>query len=94
VAVREHDRVRLVSRYGSVVLPVRVDSGVRPGQLFATFHNPAVFVNAVTGPHRDTLVGTPEYKTTAVRIEPVGASEIQPSGGGSRPDGGHHAAPR
>ena len=40
-----------------------------PGQLFATFHTKEVFLNAVTSPNRDSAVGTPEYKVTAVRIE-------------------------
>lgn len=28
-------------------------------------------MNAVTGPHRDSVVGTPESKLTAVRVEQV-----------------------
>jgi hypothetical protein len=28
-----------------------------------------VFLNRITGPHRDSVVGSPEYKVTAVRIE-------------------------
>jgi formate dehydrogenase major subunit len=42
---------------------------MKPGELFATFHDHAVFLNAVTGPNRDAIVGAPEYKVTAVRIE-------------------------
>jgi formate dehydrogenase major subunit len=44
------------------------------GQLFATFHTPEILVNAVTSGHRDSAVGTPEYKLTAVRVERVTAS--------------------
>jgi formate dehydrogenase major subunit len=65
------DRARVVSRYGSAVVPVHVTQAVAPGQLFTTFHTPAVRMNAVTGPHRDAVVGTPEYKLTAVRVERV-----------------------
>ncbi len=63
------ERVRLCSRYGQTVLPVRIHSAVKRGQLFATFHDPQVFLNLVTSPHRDNLVSAPEYKVTAVRVE-------------------------
>jgi formate dehydrogenase major subunit len=63
------DPVRVSSRYGSAVLPVQVTAGLQPGQVFATFHRPDVFLNLVTSSHRDAAVQTPEYKVTAVRIE-------------------------
>jgi formate dehydrogenase major subunit len=67
LAEGEHVRVR--SRYGEVVLPIRITDSVTPGELFATFHTSDVFLNYLTGPHRDKFVHTPEYKLTAVRIE-------------------------
>jgi formate dehydrogenase major subunit len=63
--------VRVKSHYGEAVLPVRITTSVRAGELFATFNDPAVFLNMVTGPHRDGYVDTPEYKITAVDIEGV-----------------------
>jgi formate dehydrogenase major subunit len=69
--IRDGDRVRVVTQYGSAELPARLSDTVPPGQLFATFHTAEVFLNAVTGPHRDTVVGTPEYKVTAARVERV-----------------------
>ena len=66
--LRDGDVARIRSRYGEVVLPVRITSAVSPGELFATFQTPAAFVNRVTGPHRDRFVKTPEYKVTAVTI--------------------------
>ena len=63
------DRVRVVSRYGDAVLPVRVNPATARGQLFATFHTPAFHVNTLIGAHRDSITGTPEYKLTAVRVE-------------------------
>ncbi len=65
------ERARVVSRYGAAVLPVRYSAAVGEGQLFATFHTTEAFLNTVTGPRRDSVVGTPEYKVTAVRIERV-----------------------
>jgi formate dehydrogenase major subunit len=63
------ERVRIRSRYGEATLPIRITSTVKPGELFATFHTAAVFLNRVTGPHRDRCVKSPEYKVTAVTIE-------------------------
>lgn len=61
--------VRLCSRYGQIELPLRVLDAMKPGELFATFHDPAARLNVVTGPQRDRFVHTPEYKRTAVRVE-------------------------
>jgi formate dehydrogenase major subunit len=59
------------SRYGSAVLPIALDDGLREGELFATFHTASAFLNRVTGPHRDRVTHTPEYKVVAVRLEPT-----------------------
>jgi formate dehydrogenase major subunit len=66
--LRNGERVLVQSRYGSASLPVRIVSGLRRGELFATFHTADVFLNRVTSPHRDRYVKSPEYKVTAVRI--------------------------
>jgi formate dehydrogenase major subunit len=68
LGVEDGERVRIRSRYGEAVLPVHLDAGMKPGQLFATFHTGEAFLNRVTGPHRDAHTGTPEYKVTAVNI--------------------------
>ena len=68
--IGDGDRVRIVSRYGTATLPARTDDRVAPGQLFATFSDPGAALNRVTGPHRDAVTNTPEYKVTAVRVEP------------------------
>ena len=67
--IRDGDNVRVVSRYGEVILPAHLTSSIQSGQLFATFQRPDVVLNEVTSPHRDPVTGTPEYKVTAVRIE-------------------------
>jgi formate dehydrogenase major subunit len=63
------ESVRIVSRHGAVMLPLRITDAVKSGELFTTFHDPDRFVNRVTSCVRDQLVGTPEYKVTAVRVE-------------------------
>jgi formate dehydrogenase major subunit len=69
VGVGSGERVRVRSRHGAALLPIRVNHAQKRGELFATFHDPGVFLNFLTSPQRDTVVGTPEYKLTAVRIE-------------------------
>jgi formate dehydrogenase major subunit len=64
------DLVRVTSRRGQALLPVRVTDVVPPGTVFATFHTGEAFLNRVTSDALDP-VGTPEYKVAAVRVEPV-----------------------
>jgi formate dehydrogenase major subunit len=73
LSLDDGERGRIVSRYGEAVLPLRITTRVRPGELFATFHTSEVFLNRVTGLRRDRISGTPEYKVTAVRVEGLGA---------------------
>ena len=53
------ETVRLRSRHGEVRIPVRVNDAIKFGELFATFHTAAVFLNQVTSPHRDRHTLTP-----------------------------------
>ena len=71
LGVANGEPARIVSRYGATVLPVHVSAAVARGQLFATFQTSELHVNALTGPHRDAITDTPEYKVTAVRVERV-----------------------
>ena len=61
--------VQVCSRYGEVVMPIRVSPSVKTGELFATFHTPGVFLNRLVGPGRDRVTHTPEYKIVAVQIQ-------------------------
>jgi formate dehydrogenase major subunit len=70
LGVHDGQRVTLRSRYGATVLPVRICEAMRAGEVFATFHDPDSHINALTSPYRDRYVHTPEYKRTAVVIEP------------------------
>lgn len=71
-------RVRIESRYGSAVLPVRPGHEVRPGTLFLSFHFPETHANALTSPLGDPQSRCPEYKVTAVRLSPVSAMPVAP----------------
>jgi len=62
--------VRVLSRRGSVVAPVRFDPGLRPGLAFLTVHfHDQVPTNELTIDAVDPKSGTSEFKATAIRIE-------------------------
>ena len=64
------ERVRVRSRRGEVVVPVRMDDSVRPGLLFMTPHfAEQVATNLLTINATDPVAGTAEFKATAVRVE-------------------------
>jgi formate dehydrogenase major subunit len=68
--LREGQRVRVSSRRGSVVAPVRFDPGLRPGLAFMTMHfHDQVATNDLTIDAVDPKSGTAEFKATAIRIE-------------------------
>ncbi len=68
------ETVRLSSRHGTAVLPVRISPAMLAGQVFCSFHRPDLFINRLTSPVRDRMVHSPEYKVVAVRIEKLAAS--------------------
>jgi formate dehydrogenase major subunit len=66
----EGERVRVTSRRGSVVAPVRFDASLRPGLAFLSVHFPdQVATNILTIDATDPLSGTAEFKATAIRVE-------------------------
>jgi formate dehydrogenase major subunit len=76
--VREGERVRIRSRRGVVVAPVRYDPGLRPGLAFMTLHFPdEVATNRLTIDATDPKSGTAEFKASAICIEKIvtGAEE-------------------
>jgi predicted molibdopterin-dependent oxidoreductase YjgC len=64
------ERVRVVSRRGSVEAPVRIEEALRPGLTFMTLHfQDDVATNLLTIDATDPKSGTAEFKATAIRIE-------------------------
>ena len=68
------DWVRLVSRRGELEARARIGDRVYPGLVWMALHFAEAKVNWLTHDVGDPLIGTPEYKTSAVRVEPVGGS--------------------
>ena len=72
LGVAAGDEVRVRSRRGAVVAPVRLDAGLQPGLVFMTFHFPdQVDTNLLTIDATDPKSGTAEFKAAAVRIERI-----------------------
>jgi formate dehydrogenase major subunit len=69
-SLREGEKVRVSSRRGSVIAPVRFDPGLRPGLAFLTTHfHDQVATNDLTIDAVDPKSGTSEFKATAIRID-------------------------
>ncbi|MFA7495777.1 MAG: molybdopterin-dependent oxidoreductase [Acidithiobacillus sp.] len=67
---------QVISRRGSNVFRVRVSADLQPGLVFAPMHfgrrfAPAALCNQLTLAAIDPISGEPEFKHTAVRIEPA-----------------------
>jgi formate dehydrogenase major subunit len=68
----EGEKVRVTSRRGTLVAPVRFDSALRPGLAFLSVHDHAqIATNDLTIDAVDPKSGTSEFKATAIRIEKV-----------------------
>jgi predicted molibdopterin-dependent oxidoreductase YjgC len=72
LGLRGGEPVRVSSRRGSVVAPVRIDPGLRENLVFMTLNFPdEVNTNRLTIDASDPRSGTAEFKACAVRIEPI-----------------------
>ena len=84
LGLAEHDLVRVASRRGEAVLPVRASDAQRPAQAFVAMHwgeealtgrGPApgalAGINALTSPASCAVSRQPELKHCAVRLEPA-----------------------
>ena len=74
LGIEEGDWVRLVSRRGELEARAALGERVYPGLVWMALHFAQAKVNWLTHDVGDPLIGTPEYKTSAVRVEPVGSA--------------------
>jgi formate dehydrogenase major subunit len=73
MAFGDGEPVRISSRRGSVVAPVRYDTRLKPGLVFMTMHfQDEVSTNLLTIESADPKAGTAEFKACAVKIEALG----------------------
>ena len=67
---------------------MRLDTGLRPGLAFMTFHFPdQVDVNLLTIDATDPKSGTAEFKATAMRVEKLNGATQEAAGVASREAG-------
>jgi len=71
LGVADGDWVRLVSRRGDLEARATVSDRVYPGLVWMALHFAQAKVNWLTHDVGDPLIGTPEYKVSAVRVERV-----------------------
>ena len=71
LGVAEGEWVRLVSRRGDIRARARLSKRVYPGLVWMALHFAEARVNRLTHDVGDPLIGTPEYKVFAVRLERV-----------------------
>ena len=69
---------RVVSVRGEALLPVVGSEPVLQGYLFTSFHFSASTVNALLSSSAGERSKCPEYKVSAVRVEPVERDELDP----------------
>jgi len=69
--IKHRDLVLLRSRKGETTLKAFVTEKIPPGVVYTTFHNPETGANVVTTENSDWATNCPEYKVTAVDVEPA-----------------------
>ncbi|MGE0706148.1 MAG: formate dehydrogenase subunit alpha, partial [Vicinamibacterales bacterium] len=69
--IRTGDWVGVRSRAGETVLRAVITERVQPGVVYTTFHFPESGANVITTDNSDWATNCPEYKVTAVQVEPV-----------------------
>ncbi|MDO9303676.1 MAG: molybdopterin dinucleotide binding domain-containing protein [Anaerolineales bacterium] len=72
------ERIKITSRRGFIVSEAWVTDRVPPGMVYANFHFPNASANELTHAALDPVAKIPEYKITAVKVELVNQTEIQP----------------
>ena len=73
LGLAEGDWARLVSRRGELQAKVQISDRVFPGLVWMALHFAEQKVNWLTHDVGDPLIGTPEFKVSAVRVETLAA---------------------
>jgi len=69
IGVKSKDKVKIISRRGSIVLEAKVIDVPREGMIFVPMHYPDKMINSLTNDAFDALSKQPEYKICAVKVE-------------------------
>ena len=73
MGLKSGDKVRLVSRRGSLELPIQIDGRGKPpqGTVFVPFFDESRLINMLTLDAMDNISKEPDFKKCAVRVEMV-----------------------
>jgi len=74
LSITDGEKIRVVSRRGTVTAKARVTEASPAGVIFMTFHFAESPTNQLTSPALDPVAKIPEYKVCAVRIEKISES--------------------
>jgi formate dehydrogenase major subunit len=74
LALGDGDWARIVSKRGELEARAHISDRVYPGLVWMALHFEGAKVNWLTHDVGDPLIGTPEYKISAVRVEPLKSS--------------------
>ena len=69
LGLKDWDRIRIISRRGSIVCPVRITERPQKGVIFLTFHSREAPANILTGDALDPISKIPGFKASAVKVE-------------------------
>jgi formate dehydrogenase major subunit len=69
--IKTGDWVGVESRAGQTVLRALISERMQPGVVYTTFHFPESGANVITTDSSDWATNCPEYKVTAVQVQPV-----------------------
>jgi formate dehydrogenase major subunit len=75
LGISNREKVRVVSRRGSIEIPSMVTEDIKPGVVFIPFHFKECAANLLTNGALDPVAKIPEYKACAVKIEKIKAEE-------------------
>lgn len=69
--IRSGTWVSVKSRKGEIALRAELSDRMTPGVVYTTFHHPETGANVVTTENSDWATNCPEYKVTAVEVNPA-----------------------
>jgi predicted molibdopterin-dependent oxidoreductase YjgC len=75
LGISNSEKVRVLSRRGSIKIPSMVTEDIKPGIVFIPFHFKECAANLLTNGALDPVAKIPEYKACAVKIEKIKTEE-------------------
>ncbi|MFQ5670872.1 MAG: formate dehydrogenase subunit alpha [Acidobacteriota bacterium] len=92
--VAKGERVRVSSRRGSIILPIRISDRMELGSVFIPFHFREAAANVLTIDELDPDGKIPEFKFCAVRLDPAAIPDARPAAAAPISPTGTRRSPR